>query len=205
MKTIRLLLLVVLVAFCPARAYALEGWWDWLDALSGPGPYHGLGFGFWIACAPEAEQGLQALCLREREPDQFKRMLDVRFSFDVWGGGQRFQDDPGDARSVNAFSFDTFYLFRINTTLDIDVGPGVGFVRYSGDGFEPIYRFTFSPLSFSMAPFAESEPRWVRGVRVRLDSMYVPQGFTATDFGNFASRFETNGEFLTRMAVVYRF
>jgi hypothetical protein len=121
------------------------------------------------------------------------------------GGGQRFQDDPQDTRPVNAFSFDAFYLFRINTDWDIDVGPGVGFLRYSGDGFDPIYRFTFSPLSFSIAPFAAAETRWVRGIRLRLDSMYVPQGFSGQDFGNSVTGFETNGEFLTRMALIYRF
>ncbi len=37
----RLLLIVVLAAplVSPAPAYAHAGWWDWLDALSGPGPF----------------------------------------------------------------------------------------------------------------------------------------------------------------------
>ena len=66
MKTIRLLLLVVLVAFCPARAYALEGWWDWLDALSGPGPYVGYRC-LWsfVLCPGMPKTGDSTNCWRE--------------------------------------------------------------------------------------------------------------------------------------------
>jgi hypothetical protein len=204
MKTIRLLLLIALIAFCPTRAYALEGWWDWLDALSGPGPYWGFGVGQTLLCQPASSTDFERLCWREDR--ELRQVVEARASWLWWTfGEQRFQDDPGDVRSVRAFSLDGFYLVRINDDFDIDVGPGVGLLRFSGDGFDPIYRFTVTPLSFSIAPFAKAAQPAARNFRLRLDSMYVPKGFTGQDFGNFVTTFETNGEFLTRMSVVYRF
>jgi hypothetical protein len=203
MKTIQLLLVVTLISFFPARAYALEGWWDWLDALSGPGPFHGIGIGQTLFCKAGTNNNFTRLCWRESDQRQ---IVEARVSWFVWGfGDQRFQDDPGDNRSINAFSLDGFYLFRINEDLDIDVGPGVGLLRYSGEGFDPVYRFTFTPLSFSIAPFRSAQSPVARAFRLRLDSMYVPQGFEGSDFGNFVTQFKTNGEFLTRMAIVFRY
>jgi hypothetical protein len=205
MKTIRLLLLIALVAFYPARAYALEGWWDWLDALSGPGPYHGLGFGQTLLCKAGSDNNFRSLCWREDA--ELRQVVEARVSWFIWDfGAQRFQDDPGDTRSVNAFALDGFYLFRINDDLDIDIGPGVGLLRYSGEGFDPLYRFTVTPLSFSIAPFASRSPsRFARAFRLRLDAMVVPEGFTGEQFGNTVTSFRTGGEFLTRMAVVFRY
>jgi hypothetical protein len=205
MKTIRLLLMIALIAFCPARAYALEGWWDWLDALSGPGPYHGLGFGQTLLCKAESDNNFRTLCWREDA--ELRQVVEARVSWFIWDfGDQRFQDDPGDIRSVNAFAFDGFYLFRINDDLDIDIGPGMGFLRYSGEGFDPLYRFTFTPLSFSIAPFASrSQSQVARGFRLRLDAMVVPAGFTGGQFGNTVTSFRSGGEFLTRMAIVFRY
>jgi hypothetical protein len=203
MKTIRLLLVITLISFSPTRAYALEGWWDWLDALSGPGPFHGIGFGQSLLCKAGTNNDFTRFCWRENDQRQ---ILEARVSWFVWDfGDQRFQDDPGDTRSINAFSLDGFYLFRINEELDINVGPGVGLLRYSGEGFEPVYRFTFTPLSFSIAPFSGSQSSVARAFRLRLDSMYVPQGFEGSDFGNFVTQFKTNGEFLTRMSIVFRY
>lgn len=204
MKTIRLLVVIALIAFCPAPAYALEGWWDWLDALSGPGPYHGFGIGQTLFCKAGSNNNFTRLCWRETDQRQ---IVEARISWFIWDfGDQRFQDDQGDTRSVNAFAFDGFYLFRINEDLDINVGPGVGLLRYSGDGFDPLYRFTFTPLSFSIAPFASrSQSRVARGFRLRLDAMVVPQGFTGEQFGNTVTSFRSGGEFLTRMAVVFRY
>jgi hypothetical protein len=54
MKGTRLLLAVVFVAVCltPDHAYANGGgWWDWLDAFSGPGPFNnGWQIDFRVAC-----------------------------------------------------------------------------------------------------------------------------------------------------------
>jgi hypothetical protein len=210
MKTIRLLLLVVLVAFCPARAYALEGWWDWLDALSGPGPYVGVGAIGHSFCVPGMPRPANTNCFRENsDRDQrFRQVIDVRTGWMTDVGDQRFQDDPRDLGTANVWSLEGIYLFRLSGSFQIDVGPGVGLMRFSGKdrsgegSFDAIYRFTIIPVSFSFAPLAPKDVDWLR---LRLDSIYVPDGFSGNQFGNTETSFSSGGEFLTRLAVVYRF
>ena len=209
MKTIRLLLLIALIAFCPARAYALEGWWDWLDALSGPGPYVGLGAVGHSFCVPGVSRDSDAKCWwenRERE-GRFKQVIDVRTGWMTDVGDERFQDDPDDRGSANVWSLEGIYLVRLSGSFEIDMGPGVGLMRFSGkdrsgEDFDAIYRFTIIPVSFSFAPFA---PKGVDSFRLRLDTIYVPDGFTGAQFGNAVTSFRSGGEFLTRMAILFRY
>src|SRR6185295_15902622 len=55
MTKARLVLVVTLLlaGLCPTPAYAHAGWWDWLDSLSGPGPFNKIRplFDVRIACA----------------------------------------------------------------------------------------------------------------------------------------------------------
>lgn len=206
MKTIRLLFLIAFVAMYPARAYALEGWWDWLDALSGPGPYWGFGVGHTF-CVPGLAPDGQS-CWKETRKDRFEQRLEARVSWLIWDPGGRFPDDPNDLGSANVWALEGFYLFRLGGRFQVDVGPGIGLLRFFGKNssgeqpFDAIYRFTISPVSFSFAPFAPKGGDWFR---LRLDSLYVPQGFDGRDFGNGVTSFKTNGEFLTRMAIVFRY
>ncbi|HEY7446998.1 MAG TPA: hypothetical protein VH702_02560 [Vicinamibacterales bacterium] len=207
MKTIRLLLVLTLVSFCPARAYALEGWWDWLDALSGPGPYWGFGLSHTF-CVPGVGASGQTSCWKETRTDRFEQRLETRVSWLVWDPGGRFEDDPADRGSANVWALDGLYLFRLGGRFQVDVGTGMGLMRFFGrdqtgnEKFEAIYRFTITPVSFSFAPFATKDGDWFR---LRLDSTYVPQGFEGRDFGNLVTTFRTSGEFLTRMAIVIRY
>jgi len=133
----------------------------------------------------------------------------VRFaSFTSEDGAVRFKDLPGEAplnrAPVHLKAVSALYLFRVHPA--VDVGPGIGFMRLSGDGFEAFNRFTFTPASVSVSPFAFvpawGHNRYAHIVRVEIDTSFVPQGFKGSDFGNAQTTFDSGPEFLTRAAFV---
>ena len=141
---------------------------------------------------------------------RFQALIDVRTCWLTDGGDQRFQDDPDDTGSANVWAFGrVLFVPARQDRFQIDVGPGVGLLRFSGKddratiSFDAIYRFTISPCQFFVR--AVRAERCLSLLRLRLDSMYVPEGFTGDQFGNNETSFKSGGEFLTRLSVVSRF
>jgi hypothetical protein len=131
-------------------------------------------------------------------------VFELRASWLTSGNNPRFKDAPADTRPVHGFRLDPIYLLRVDRALDI--GAGAGFIRFSGEGFDPLYRFTFTPLSVSFVPLAVArDSAWTRVLRVRFEETYLTKGFVGADFGNRDTKFSTGGEFKTTAGIVVNF
>lgn len=200
MRKARLILFVVAVGLWPATAHA--GWWAWLEELSGPGPFKGEVFSFTIACA---RQDAFKAC-PAGDNNTWKTIV-VRFARFTSDDGPRFKDlpanDADNRGKVTIVPVTGLYLFRLHKSLD--AGPGVGFMRVSGNGFSPFYRLVLTPVSVSFTPFElldKGDSHWKRVLRLELDTSFVPQGFKGSDFDNTRTTFDSGPEFLTRGALV---
>jgi hypothetical protein len=187
-------LLVGLFALAPGIANAQEGWWEWLEKLSGPGPYHGYGVELRAFCVQP--DGTLLPCLSDHSPE-IRHLVLLRVSH-LWSGDKpRFSDTPTDRGQVNVTRVEPEYMYRMHPSLDL--GVGVGFMRFSGSGFDPIYRLTLTPQA-SFVPFALTQSsatrRWARVLRLRFSATYVTKGFKGADFGNLTTDFFKSGEFL---------
>jgi hypothetical protein len=213
MKNARALILIGMVIFCPGRAYAGDGWWDWLDAFSGPGPFHGASFSEKLWCPQAANQqeqqplrkGFYNCGLSDRSTD-IKAALTLSASWLTSGSQPRFRDldheDPNNTRSVTVFRLDPAWNVRIHETLDF--GFGVGYMRVSGDGFEPLNRVTITPASVTFVPFASvSDSHWGRVFRIKFGVTFVPGpgDISGSDFGAPEADLQLGSEMLPRMSV----
>ena len=137
----RSILLVGLCVLSPRVASAQEGCVDWIEGLSGPGPFHGVHGRASGLCTKESEGRragtghyvVDAMCFSDRDP-AIRQMLEIRVGHFDSNDNPRFSDTPSDTREVTGFKLESFMRVRVNSMLD--AGAGVGRIRFSGDGFE---------------------------------------------------------------------
>src|SRR5882672_10009357 len=151
MKWGRLVVLLGVITLWPSGAYAASGFWAWLEELSGPGPFHG-----WVLAAPVlcTNDDVLVSCQARSESHRPKRLLVVSIGGLGSGDNLRFKDEANtpDRREVNVLQVSGTYMFRLHPT--VDVGFGAGALRFSGHGFDPLWRFTLIPASVSARPLA---------------------------------------------------
>jgi hypothetical protein len=198
----RLIFFVVAVALWPATAHA--GFWSWLEELSGPGPFRGYMFSFTVACV--RDDGFNACPVGD---EATRQRIVVRVGrFTSKEDRARFKDlpanDEDNQEDVHVMPVSGLWMFRLHRSLE--AGPGIGFMRVSGKGFDAFSKVSLTPLSATFTPFALSEElaksRWAYVVRLELDTSYFPQGFNGADFENTRTNFDSGPEFLTRAGFV---
>ena len=208
MRWSRLAALVMLVTLWPSAAHAAQGWWAWLEELSGPGPFHGYVLAAPVLCTRD---GVVVPCWMKQSADGPERLLVLSVGRLGSGDNVRFKDlpdTPDNRREVNVLQISGSYMFRLHPA--IDVGFGAGTMRLSGEGFKPLWRFTLIPGTMSVRPLAlikqwQDNHRWAYIVRGEIETSFVTGGFNAADFGSSTSTFRSGPEFLTRAAVVVDF
>jgi hypothetical protein len=212
-----LLVFVVAASLCPAVAQA--NIWSWLEELSGPGPFHGEMLWVPVVCYDKDQASKWHPCLvrvttQKEEEIRAKTALPIPMVVAVKIGwlrsddGPRFKDlpatDPDNQGKVAVLPVSGLFLFRLQRWLD--VGFGAGFMRVSGEGFDPIYRVSLVPVSASIMPLALNrnwqDHRWAYILRAEIESSYLPQGFKGIDFNNSRTSFKSGPEFLTRAGFV---
>ncbi len=205
-RTRVLLMIMTAVLLSPTPAYAARGFWGWLEELSGPGPFRGGAVSLTVACTEGASNRLKSCVPTRRDVSGIRRTVMVRIGVFDSDDGPRFNDLPetdADNQGRVRLSYVTgLYLFRLHRSFDI--GPGVGFVRLSGDGFDPFYKVVLTPMNASFTPFALKweKSRYARILRLELDNSFIPQGFKGADFNNSRTKFDSGPEFITRAVVV---
>src|SRR5436190_2677914 len=139
----RLGILVIALMLWPTGAYAAAGWWAWLEELSGPGPFHGWGLSTPVLCTSDGDI---VSCRSRSESRRPKRLVVLGIARLGSGDNLRFKDErnPGDRREVHLTQVSGSYLFRLHPA--VDVGAGAGMMRFSGEGFEPLWKVTLVPV-----------------------------------------------------------
>jgi hypothetical protein len=204
MKWGRLVVLLGVMTLWPSAAYA--SFWAWLEELSGPGPFHG-----WVVATPVlcTSDGELVSCRARSDSHRPKRLLVLSVGKLGSGDNPRFNDEPKtpDRREVKVLQTSVTYMYRLHPT--VDVGFGAGTLRFSGDAFDPLWRFTLVPTSVSVRPLALVKEWkykwWAYVVRGEVETSFVTKGYNALDFGNSTSTFSSGPEFLTRAAIVLDF
>lgn len=198
----RTLLMLGLFAMWPSAASAQMGWFDWIEGLSGPGPFRGYSVGYRVLCTKEVQgrkpgegrYSVDPTCFSDRDP-AIRQMLEIRVGRFASDDHPRFADTPSDTREVTFVKLESFMKVRVNATLD--AGAGVGRVRFRGDGFDPFWRTTVTPVSLTFAPLALGQPDdvraewWRRLLKLHYEMTYFHTGFTGADFGNSATSYAT--------------
>ncbi len=199
----------VLVAVLLWPAAASASFLSWLEELSGPGPFTGPVFSAVLACVRDGgEQVLR--CDPDGRPGS--STIGVRFGhFYSDARDRRFKDLDDDLPDnhgvVRVQPLSVVYLTRLGP--GVEVGAGAGFMRVSGERFEPFTRFLLTPFTASLTPFTLKR-NWPRGrwrdvarvLRVDVDAMLVPAGFRGTDFQNARTRFQSGPDILFHAGVV---
>jgi hypothetical protein len=138
-----------------------------------------------------------------------KRLLVLSIGKLDSGDNLRFKDEPNTPNrdKVNVLQTSVTYMFRLHPT--VDVGFGAGTLRFSGNDFKSLWRFTLVPSSISVRPLALVNAWkykwWSYVVRGEVETSFVTKGYNARDFGNSTSTFSSGPEFLTRAAIVIDF
>jgi hypothetical protein len=202
MRRFRSLVLVAAFVLFPSLAHA--GWLDWINRLSGPGPFVGVGEDFDVLCI-DANGNLVPGCFgvvlfRPTGPgvtaiEQLPHVISVRAE-KYWSvGSERFTDLEGtpfsDTRGVSLTRFVGLYQRRVSSALQF--GPGMGFVRVSGDGFNTVNRAVLVPASVTWGPFDHSSSKLAKPWRVVVDASVILKGFKGSDFNNNVTTFDTHG------------
>src|SRR2546425_6015849 len=156
MTRIRLAALVVVLTMNPAGAHASDGWMEWLEKLSGPGPfgrkYPGVQASWCLKDSSEKAERIAA-CLRD-DGDSIKTLFIVHYGQSSTGAQPVFDDTPNDIRNIKALAIDPAVMFRLHRA--VDVGAGLAFIRFSGDRVDPFWKVGLTPVRISYTPLALS-------------------------------------------------
>jgi len=181
-------LLTAALILVPSAAQA-QVWWDFIESLSGPGPFQGAGFYVRLACGKadsfsrDLEINWVHQCFDDSDP-RIQHVIEVRGLFPTSSESRpRLLVSPADTRPVHAHKWDGVASFRIHPSLD--VGAGGGAIRFTGEDVNEDWRPTIIPLSVTYTPLAlkGGTSRIGRIFRIRLETMYIPFGFTGADWG----------------------
>jgi hypothetical protein len=199
--------MLALAAFVltPARADAHAGWWDWIEGLSGPGPFsNGWVVDFRPYCFlrdPRAVQPTNGDPVQEQWTSAFSGTSEakhclvnsnqVRGYFEVRGGvistaedKGLFHDKPYELQGkAKAHHVQVAFMRQIDPMLAI--GAGAGVIWFNGSNIDgTVSRFTFTPLSIAMSPLrlVNRSNRRLGFMLIRYEEVAIVGGMQASDF-----------------------
>jgi hypothetical protein len=194
---------VVVQLAAPAPAQA---WWEWIDQLSGPGPFTGWDFQWRMVCIPETRPGainisldgittgkqrlaraFGAGCLFDKD---INPMGSLNFAFgQVYSVRNELDYGPGVKKPhVTMTKFEPSLSMFADASKRIEITSGLGVLVIHGSGFDTFTHYYWSPLRVTL--------NVGKGVGVRLGFVIMPKGFDDIDFGARRGTFHTDKEVL---------
>ena len=137
-----------------------------------------------------------------------KKSLQLTFGVLSSGHNPRFdklvgvpEQEEANRRRVFAVPVNAAFMLRPHRSLD--VGPGVGFIYFKGDGTPSTTRFVVvGNVSWKFLLYGATPSRpWQRMVSLEYQGTYVTKGFTGADFGGPAALLNTSGEYRHSLGV----
>jgi hypothetical protein len=210
MRKARLLLLLVLCAALPERAFAQIDWVEWAQPGSGPGPYRGFGLFTRVFCVKEdGARHRVDTCIDDSDPS-IKIVVDAQYGH-MTDQNIRFNDpvavlEPLNSASIDLNTFDFGYSYRLSPLLD--VGVAIGSYTYSGEGFSTTSRLTLTPIRVSFVPLGffqgDKGKKWGRVLRIKYINRRIVGDLAAGDFGSKGS-YLVRGEFSQGISIGWDF
>jgi hypothetical protein len=179
--------LISVLAPSRASAWGLE----WLDHLSGPGPFIGFKIDAralcWFAPAPgpnrpasEVEPFWNPACLRDQRlraatnVDELRGYLSVEAAWLSSSKNEMFGSLRFDPRTeVDLFAFRPAVMFRAFKF--VDAGLAVGVNRFSGPALSSGFTWLSLQPRVVFTPFADSPSRIARAMEYRVDVVFIPE------------------------------
>jgi hypothetical protein len=206
------LMLVLLGLILPPRPASAAGFIEWLERLSGPGPFIGGGVSVQFVClgfkGRDTERSLfvSPYC-REIDRESHPIFLGVDAAW-LTGENNLEYDQllPEGARNVRMFKMGVTGDYGI--TRSFDIGVGLGFMRLTGMPADTFTRFTIQPVRVTWKPLTmRSSPdrdevvkkEWLQ---IRYVATVIPGGFDDGDFGARPGSFDVGTEFLSSINIV---
>jgi hypothetical protein len=197
-----MLLLAGLFALWPGVASAQYEWYEWLQELSGPGPFSGTGADWRLLCfsddapAPNESPLITPSCLlTPLQRDQFRRAsINLAFAYlDANGNPLKYAAGLDPAVKLTLLKPSVWW----RPFPAFEVGTGAGIMWFSGPAFPSFTRFFVEPfrvdvkLSALSHPFPEYQT-WMEAVSFRWGVAFIPGGFLAEDFGAIPGSFQSS-------------
>ena len=198
----------VAVLLMPSRAAAEGGLWEFLEKLSGPGPFHGFLLDFPLACGfkpstgPSTASGVHCLhpkllpgSLRDRAGLKREWSAGVYVGRFTTNDNNLTYDNPDDVVGVNWVKLGVRGTWYAMDWLDVHASVDINTLTTrepSANNFERIWLTTVSPAGVTIKPFRRvSGWRWVTfSVRPHL----LVDKINATQFGARAEELEKGWE-----------
>jgi hypothetical protein len=185
------------------NAFAQGEFLDWLESLSGPGPFHGYfqSVNARVFCTV-SDGGTQIAkwCLDDTS-EKIKTVMTAEFAYASSDGNPRFADattEPQNSLPVHATRVMANYQYRFHPM--IDLGVGVGAIVFSGDDFTNQMHPILTPLTMTFTPLAflkGDKAKWGRVLRIKYSERYILGDIRAQDFHSLVSKYVKNGEWNT--------
>ena len=178
---------VIVTALCAAaflfmRPEPAHAWWDWIDQLSGPGPFQGIDFQWRVVCIKDPnvantattdqlnksdlrsldnfEGGAKVLagifgagCVAPKQHDVHP-IGSVNFRIArYWSTSNHLQYATGvKAPTVNMWQYESSYSTFVDAAKMVEVTMGMGASVLSGDGVDSMTRLYFRPVMLTLTP-----------------------------------------------------
>jgi hypothetical protein len=211
-RRVTLTIAAAIVLLTPSRASAEGGLWEFLEKLSGPGPFHGFLLDFPVVCSVESGTvSGQAFGNQCWHPKLLPAALRAtpgagpRWSR-LWSAGvyvgrfhtndnQLTYDDPDDVVGINWVKLGVRGTWHAIDWLDVHASVDINTLTTrdpSANNFERIWLTTVSPVGFTVKPFRGSSG-W-RFVTFSIRPNLLVDRMNATQFGARAEPLEDGWE-----------
>jgi hypothetical protein len=199
---------MILIVLVPRVAEA-QGWWRWIEQLSGPGPLMGPEFEVGLYCIKEPDPksiGSQGLFCDADPNNAVKAAIRLDVAW-MWGKNNLTYPAGTDVPdNVHAFS----WLAAVDVAPKpwLEFGAGFGAVRFSNTPGTSFSKPAIEPVRVIWKPFAMKsgltrQEQVRRGAfQIRYRGIVLPSGFTAEDFGAVPGTFDAGAEFINSVSFV---
>jgi len=199
--------MVLGVLIHPTGAFAQSEFIDWLEGLSGPGPFHGyfMSGNSRVFCTVSDGGGQSAKWCFDDTDEKITSVMTAEFAFASSDSNPRFADAAAESQNtlpVHATRVLVNYQYRFHPM--IDLGVGLGAMVFSGDDFTNQTHPILTPLTLTFTPLGflkGDKAKWGRVLRVKYSERYILGDLRAQDFHSLVSKYVKNGEWNTNISV----
>lgn len=189
-----LMLCAVFLSVVSTPAHATYSW-DWIDHLSGPGPFRGSVLDWRLVCLKEGKPvkiaivgGIVGSACSYEKGEQRRASIDLNFGFLHAKGDARF----ADGKEIKLTTLEPTFSWRIWGPFE--AGAGVGVYWFSAETFPSVSRVMLEPIRFDVRPLRlnfnnptkefenEKNNWWQEILTLRAGWVVIPRGFEPNDF-----------------------
>lgn len=201
MTKARVVVLLAVIVLWPVAAQAADGWWAWLEELSGPGYFTGPMYSLPVKCWQDGEPTTCGCGLFRTV--RYDKSIRITVGWLSSGDRARFKDlpaagkdDPNNHRRVIAIPLNAALMFRPQRS--IDIGPGAGVLLFAGQDVNVHARLVLIPVSaswkFLLSNNDWEDTHWRRAFALEFQTYYITKGFTGQSFGSSVTTYRAPAE-----------